>query len=92
MFVQGPTLKVEQHTFHIFDRVRVTIRLDDSNIQHQKIRMALVAPEVSPPPAPGGLQPLTPPVSMTPVSFQIPGVSVPAPDVEPQSKKARLER
>uniref|UniRef100_A0A8C6W0C7 Exosome complex exonuclease RRP44 n=1 Tax=Nothobranchius furzeri TaxID=105023 RepID=A0A8C6W0C7_NOTFU len=41
---EGPTLKVEQHTFHIFDRVKVTIGLDDSNIQHQKIRMALTEP------------------------------------------------
>ncbi|MEQ2172337.1 hypothetical protein GOODEAATRI_020013 [Goodea atripinnis] len=43
---QGPTLKVEQHTFHIFDQVKVTISLDDSNIQHQKIRMALTEPVV----------------------------------------------
>ncbi|MEQ2214828.1 hypothetical protein XENOCAPTIV_021282, partial [Xenoophorus captivus] len=43
---EGPTLKVEQHTFHIFDQVKVTIRLDDSNIQHQKIRMALTEPVV----------------------------------------------
>ncbi|TWW78245.1 Exosome complex exonuclease RRP44 [Takifugu flavidus] len=62
----GPTLKVEQHTFCIFDKVKVTIRLDDSNIQHQKIRMALVDPV-------------------------IPGVSVPAPDVEPQAKKPKLD-
>lgn len=40
---------MEQHTFRIFDRVKVTISLDDSNIQHQKIRMALVEPEVSTP-------------------------------------------
>lgn len=44
--VQGPTLKVEQHTFAIFDKVKVTISLDDSNIQHQKIRMALIEPVV----------------------------------------------
>uniref|UniRef100_A0A8B9JV80 Protein DIS3 homolog n=1 Tax=Astyanax mexicanus TaxID=7994 RepID=A0A8B9JV80_ASTMX len=44
---QGPTLTVEdQHTFHIFDKVKVTISLDASNIQHQKIRMALVEPVV----------------------------------------------
>uniref|UniRef100_A0A3B3TXL2 Exosome complex exonuclease RRP44 n=1 Tax=Poecilia latipinna TaxID=48699 RepID=A0A3B3TXL2_9TELE len=43
---EGPTLKVEQHTFHIFDQVKVTISLDDSNIQHQKIRMALIEPVV----------------------------------------------
>lgn len=43
---EGPTLMVEQHTFHIFDRVKVTISLDDSNIQHQKIRMALIDPVI----------------------------------------------
>ncbi|KAG9262210.1 exosome complex exonuclease RRP44-like [Astyanax mexicanus] len=44
---QGPTLAVEdQHTFHIFDKVKVTISLDASNIQHQKIRMALVEPVI----------------------------------------------
>ncbi|XP_074531123.1 exosome complex exonuclease RRP44 [Halichoeres trimaculatus] len=50
---EGPTLMVEQHTFHIFDKVKVTISLDASNIQHQKIRMALldpVIPGVSVPP------------------------------------------
>uniref|UniRef100_A0A7N6B101 Exosome complex exonuclease RRP44 n=1 Tax=Anabas testudineus TaxID=64144 RepID=A0A7N6B101_ANATE len=64
---EGPTLKVEEHTFHIFDKVKVTISLDDSNIQHQKIRMALTDPV-------------------------IPGVSVPVPDTEPQTKKPRLDR
>ncbi|KAM7408518.1 hypothetical protein PAMA_002310 [Pampus argenteus] len=64
---EGPTLTVEQHTFCIFDRVKVTITLDDSNVQHQKIRMSLIDPV-------------------------IPGVSVPAPDVEPQAKKAKLDR
>ncbi|XP_014823637.1 PREDICTED: exosome complex exonuclease RRP44 [Poecilia mexicana] len=64
---EGPTLKVEQHTFHIFDQVKVTISLDDSNIQHQKIRMALIEPV-------------------------IPGVSVPAPEAEPQAKKRKLDR
>ncbi|MEQ2265238.1 exosome catalytic subunit dis3, partial [Xenotaenia resolanae] len=64
---EGPTLKVEQHTFHIFDQVKVTISLDDSNIQHQKIRMALTEPV-------------------------IPGVSVSAPEVEPQPKKQKLDR
>ncbi|KAM9847835.1 exosome complex exonuclease RRP44 [Aulostomus maculatus] len=63
---EGPTLTVEQHTFRIFDQVKVTISLDASNIQHQKIRMALVEPV-------------------------IPGVSVPATDIEPQSKKPKLE-
>lgn len=64
---EGPSLKVEEHTFHIFDRVKVTISLDDSNIQHQKIRMALIEPV-------------------------IPGVSVPAPEAEPQVKKQKLDR
>ncbi|KAM7385436.1 hypothetical protein PAMP_001519 [Pampus punctatissimus] len=64
---EGPTLTVEQHTFCIFDRVKVTISLDDSNVQHQKIRMSLIDPA-------------------------IPGVSVPAPDVEPQAKKSKLDR
>lgn len=64
---EGPSLKVEEHTFHIFDRVKVTISLDDSNIQHQKIRMALIEPV-------------------------IPGVSVPAPEAEPQAKKQKLDR
>ncbi|XP_077438757.1 exosome complex exonuclease RRP44 [Vanacampus margaritifer] len=41
-----PSLTVEQHTFRIFDRVKVTISLDDSNIQRQKIRMALTEPEI----------------------------------------------
>ncbi|XP_036979240.1 exosome complex exonuclease RRP44 [Acanthopagrus latus] len=62
-----PSLKVEEHTFCIFDKVKVTISLDASNIQHQKIRMALIEPV-------------------------IPGVSVPAPDVGPQAKKAKLDR
>lgn len=43
---EGPTLTVEQHTFRIFDRVKVTISLDDSNIQHQKIRMSLIDPVI----------------------------------------------
>uniref|UniRef100_A0A669E2X9 Exosome complex exonuclease RRP44 n=1 Tax=Oreochromis niloticus TaxID=8128 RepID=A0A669E2X9_ORENI len=43
---EGPTLSVEQHKFHIFDKVKVTISLDDSNIQHQKIRMALIEPVI----------------------------------------------
>ncbi|KAI4871464.1 hypothetical protein NFI96_015951 [Prochilodus magdalenae] len=43
----GPTLTVEdKHTFHIFDKVKVTISLDASNIQHQKIRMALLEPVI----------------------------------------------
>ncbi|KAF7656750.1 hypothetical protein LDENG_00036550 [Lucifuga dentata] len=63
---EGPTLTVDQHMFSLFDKVKVTIRLDDSNIQHQKICMALVDPV-------------------------IPSVSVPAPDVEPLSKKPKLD-
>ncbi|KAF4075255.1 hypothetical protein AMELA_G00232410 [Ameiurus melas] len=44
---EGPSLTVEdQHTFHIFDKVKVTISLDASNIQHQKIRMALLEPVI----------------------------------------------
>lgn len=43
---EGPTLTVLQHTFHIFDKVKVTISLDASNIQHQKIRMALLDPVI----------------------------------------------
>ncbi|XP_019715873.1 exosome complex exonuclease RRP44-like [Hippocampus comes] len=41
-----PSLTVERHTFRIFDRVKVTVSLDDSNIQHQKIRMALTEPVI----------------------------------------------
>ncbi|XP_056147865.1 exosome complex exonuclease RRP44 [Lampris incognitus] len=63
---EGPTLKVEQHTFHMFDKVIVTISLDESNIQHQKIRMALVKPVIH-------------------------GVSVPAPEEGPKSKKPKLD-
>ncbi|CAB1443589.1 unnamed protein product [Pleuronectes platessa] len=62
-----PSLTIEQHTFHIFDKVKVTISLDDSNVQHQKIRMSLIEPV-------------------------IPGVSVPAPVVEPPAKKPKLEQ
>uniref|UniRef100_A0A8D3C135 Exosome complex exonuclease RRP44 n=1 Tax=Scophthalmus maximus TaxID=52904 RepID=A0A8D3C135_SCOMX len=43
---EGPTLSVEQHIFCIFDKVKVTITLDDSNVQHQKIRMSLIEPVV----------------------------------------------
>uniref|UniRef100_A0A8C2KSL2 DIS3 exosome endoribonuclease and 3'-5' exoribonuclease n=2 Tax=Cyprinus carpio TaxID=7962 RepID=A0A8C2KSL2_CYPCA len=43
---EGPTLKVEQHTFRMFDKVKVTISLDASNIQHQRIRMALIEPVI----------------------------------------------
>uniref|UniRef100_A0A8D3CRR4 Exosome complex exonuclease RRP44 n=1 Tax=Scophthalmus maximus TaxID=52904 RepID=A0A8D3CRR4_SCOMX len=63
---EGPTLSVEQHIFCIFDKVKVTITLDDSNVQHQKIRMSLIEPVIT-------------------------GVSVPAPDAEPQAKKLKLD-
>ncbi|XP_053563904.1 exosome complex exonuclease RRP44 [Bombina bombina] len=41
-----PSLTVENTTFFIFDKVKVRITLDASNMQHQKIRMALVEPEI----------------------------------------------
>uniref|UniRef100_A0A672NGG4 Exosome complex exonuclease RRP44 n=2 Tax=Sinocyclocheilus grahami TaxID=75366 RepID=A0A672NGG4_SINGR len=41
---EGPTLR--EHTFRMFDKVKVTISLDASNIQHQRIRMALIEPVV----------------------------------------------
>uniref|UniRef100_A0A8D0GXL4 Exosome complex exonuclease RRP44 n=1 Tax=Sphenodon punctatus TaxID=8508 RepID=A0A8D0GXL4_SPHPU len=41
-----PSLTVEDTTFCTFDTVKVNIVLDASNIQHQKIRMALVEPKV----------------------------------------------
>uniref|UniRef100_A0A8D2L2U9 Exosome complex exonuclease RRP44 n=1 Tax=Varanus komodoensis TaxID=61221 RepID=A0A8D2L2U9_VARKO len=41
-----PSLTVEGTTFYTFDKVKVNIMLDASNIQHQKIRMALVEPKV----------------------------------------------
>lgn len=47
-FVQIPSLKIEDTVFHIFDKVKVKIMLDSSNLQHQKIRMSLVEPEVRP--------------------------------------------
>ncbi|KAF4790676.1 exosome complex exonuclease RRP44 [Turdus rufiventris] len=40
-----PSLTVEDTTFHVFDKVKVNIMLDDSNIQHQKMRMVLVEPK-----------------------------------------------
>lgn len=43
-----PSLTVEDTTFHVFDKVKVNIMLDDSNIQHQKMRMVLVEPKVRP--------------------------------------------
>ncbi|XP_068922878.1 exosome complex exonuclease RRP44 isoform X1 [Petaurus breviceps papuanus] len=41
-----PSLKVEDTEFHIFDRVKVKITLDSSNLQHQKIRMSLIEPQI----------------------------------------------
>ncbi|XP_012497608.1 PREDICTED: exosome complex exonuclease RRP44 [Propithecus coquereli] len=41
-----PSLKVEDTVFHIFDKVKVKIMLDSSNLQHQKIRMSLVEPQL----------------------------------------------
>ncbi|XP_007888927.1 exosome complex exonuclease RRP44 [Callorhinchus milii] len=41
-----PSLTVEGTTFKMFDKVIVTITLDSSNIQHQRIRMALVEPKI----------------------------------------------
>ncbi|CAI5771692.1 Uncharacterized protein PODLI_1B028525 [Podarcis lilfordi] len=41
-----PSLTVEGTPFYTFDKVIVNIMLDASNIQHQKIRMALVEPKV----------------------------------------------
>ncbi|KAL1021732.1 hypothetical protein UPYG_G00017290 [Umbra pygmaea] len=43
---EATTLTVEGHTFNMFDKVKVTISLDASNIQHQKIRMSLVEPVI----------------------------------------------
>ncbi|EMP36805.1 Exosome complex exonuclease RRP44 [Chelonia mydas] len=43
---QVPSLTVEKTTFYTFDKVKVNIMLDASNIQHQKIRMALVEPKI----------------------------------------------
>ncbi|XP_029458877.1 exosome complex exonuclease RRP44 [Rhinatrema bivittatum] len=41
-----PSLTVEGVSFFVFDKVKVKITLDASNIQHQKILMSLVEPEV----------------------------------------------
>ncbi|XP_078402118.1 exosome complex exonuclease RRP44 [Cetorhinus maximus] len=41
-----PSLAVESTVFNMFDKVTVTIMLDASNVQHQKIRMALVEPVI----------------------------------------------
>uniref|UniRef100_A0AAZ3PRH6 Protein DIS3 homolog n=1 Tax=Oncorhynchus tshawytscha TaxID=74940 RepID=A0AAZ3PRH6_ONCTS len=43
---EAPSLTVEGHSFNMFDKVKVTISLDASNVQHQKIRMSLVEPVV----------------------------------------------
>ncbi|NWY41399.1 RRP44 exonuclease, partial [Sylvia atricapilla] len=41
-----PSLTVEDTTLCVFDKVKVNIMLDDSNIQHQKMRMVLVEPKI----------------------------------------------
>ncbi|XP_026529266.1 exosome complex exonuclease RRP44 [Notechis scutatus] len=41
-----PSLTIEGTTFCTFDKVKVSIVLDSSNIQHQKIRMTLVEPKI----------------------------------------------
>lgn len=41
-----PSLKIEDTVFHVFDKVKVKIMLDSSNLQHQKIQMALVEPQI----------------------------------------------
>ncbi|NXX91868.1 RRP44 exonuclease, partial [Centropus bengalensis] len=41
-----PSLTVEDTTLHVFDKVKVNVTLDASNIQHQKMRMVLVEPKV----------------------------------------------
>ncbi|XP_048197208.1 exosome complex exonuclease RRP44 [Perognathus longimembris pacificus] len=43
---ETPSLKIEGTMFHVFDKVKVKIMLDSSNLQHQKIRMALVEPQI----------------------------------------------
>ncbi|NWW76716.1 RRP44 exonuclease, partial [Climacteris rufus] len=45
-YFQVPSLTVEDTTLRVFDKVKVNITLDDSNIQHQKMRMVLVEPKV----------------------------------------------
>lgn len=47
-FFKVPSLRIEGTVFRIFDKVKVKITLDSSNLQHQKIRMALVEPQVRP--------------------------------------------
>jgi hypothetical protein len=47
-FFKTPSLEIEGTVFHVFDKVKVKIMLDSSNLQHQKIRMALVEPQVRP--------------------------------------------
>ncbi|XP_039225656.1 exosome complex exonuclease RRP44 [Crotalus tigris] len=41
-----PSLTVEGTTFCTFDKIKVSIVLDSSNVQHQKIRMTLVEPKI----------------------------------------------
>lgn len=45
-FSKIPSLRIEGTVFHVFDKVKVKITLDSSNLQHQKIRMALVEPQI----------------------------------------------
>ncbi|KAF6039600.1 DIS3 [Bugula neritina] len=40
------TQTVSGHTFHIFDPVTVKVSLDSTNIQHQKLKIDLVEPQV----------------------------------------------
>uniref|UniRef100_UPI00358EC805 exosome complex exonuclease RRP44-like isoform X1 n=2 Tax=Myxine glutinosa TaxID=7769 RepID=UPI00358EC805 len=44
---ETPSLTVSGVTLHMFDKVIVCISLDDSNIQHQRIRMTLLEPKIS---------------------------------------------
>lgn len=43
---ENPSLTVQNTTFYVFDKVKVRISLDASNIQHQKICMDLVEPQI----------------------------------------------
>ncbi|KAM9567156.1 exosome complex exonuclease RRP44 [Guaruba guarouba] len=50
-----PSLTVEDTTLCVFDKVKVNIMLDASNIQHQKIQMVLVEPKIQGNDAPANL-------------------------------------
>lgn len=41
-----PSLKIENTVFHIFDKVKVKIMSDSSNLQYQKIQMSLAEPQI----------------------------------------------